>query len=451
MGRCPTITGAAAWLGVALLVGAAVCCRETRGQEAIQFSRDVAPILLQHCTSCHNAKKAEGSYRVDTFAELLKPGDSGLVPIAVESEQESELLRRLMTTDAAQRMPEGSDPLSADEIQQVRRWLEAGALFDGADPQLELTYVVPAKRHPEPPVTYPLAVPVNAVAFSPAGDQVIVGGYHELTVWDAATGKLVRRIDNIGQRTYAIRSGPAGDSIAVACGQPGRSGEVRLLDWSSGQVTAVVARSADVALDVAFRPDGTQLAVAGADSQIQIVDLETMQVVSTLAGHADWVTAIGWSRDGARLVSASRDKTAKVFEANTGELLTTYAGHGAAVRGVMMSADGTHVFSAGADNQLHRWETTGGKRIAAVGLGGTGFHITGDEANLLVPSSDGRLLQMDLTKNAIATAFVGLSDWATSVAWDPPTGQVVAGSFNGEVAVWSLTDPKPTHRWVAKP
>lgn len=449
--KCPPITGALAWVGVTLLGVAAVCCGEVRSQEAIQFSRNVAPILLQHCSSCHNAKKAEGNYRVDTFAELVKPGDSGLVPVAVEGEQDSELLRRLITTDVGERMPEGSEPLSTDEIEQVRRWLAAGALFDGADPQLELTFVVPAPRHPQPPDTYPLAIPVNAVAFSPAGDQVIVGGYHELTVWDAATGKLVRRIDNIGQRTYAIRSGPAGDSIAVACGQPGRSGEVRLLDWPSGQVTAVVARSADVALDVAFRPDGTQLAVAGADSLIQIVDLETMHVVSTLAGHADWVTAIGWSRDGGRLVSASRDKTAKVFEAGTGELLTTYAGHAAAVRGVMLSADATHVFSAGADNQLHRWETIGGKRVAAVGLRGTGFHLSGDEANLLVPSSDGRLLQIDLTKNAIATAFVGLSDWATAAAWHPPTGRVVAGSFIGEVAVWGLNDSKPTHRWVAKP
>lgn len=419
--------------------------------ESILFSRDVAPILIANCTSCHNAKKAEGSYRIDTFAELLKSGDSGELPVAQQAGHVSELLRRLITDDESERMPEGSDSLPAAEIEIVKRWLEAGAKFDGADQDLALTFVAPPPRHPQPPKSYNVSVPVTAVAFSPDGAEVLVGGYHEITVWDASEGTLVRRIDNVGQRTFAIRPSVDGKLIAVACGEPGRSGEVRLIDFATGEVTAVVARATDVALDVAFRPDGAQLAVAGADSLIQIVDLKTMQTVKTLAGHADWVTAIGWSGDGKRLVSGSRDKSAKLFEAETGELLTTYSGHGAAVRGVMMSADGKHVFSSGADKQLHRWEATGGKRIAVVGLGGEGFHITGNETTLFVPSSDTRLLQIDLAKNAVDKAFAGLTDWAMTSDWHRETGQVVAGAYSGEVAVWSIADAVAVSRWVAKP
>lgn len=436
---------------ISAILAAVLCSYAASADQPILFSRDVAPIFIQNCTSCHNAKKAEGSYRIDTFAELLKPGDSGESPVALEAGHESELLRRLTTADAFERMPEGSDSLPADEIDVIRRWLDEGAKFDGTDQDLELTFVVPAKRHPAPPASYRLPVPVNAVAFSPEGDQVIVGGYHELSIWDAATGMLVRRIDNIGQRTFAIRTSPASNQIAVAGGQPGSNGEVRLLDFASGEVTAVVARSTDVALDVAFRPDGNQIAVAGADSLIHIVDLETKQTVQTLAGHADWVTAVGWSSDGQRLVSASRDKSAKVFEVKTGELLATYAGHGAAVRGVLMSGDGTQVFSVGADNQLHRWEASSGKRINAVALGGEGFHITGSESTLWVPVSDGRLLQIDLTKNAVDRAFVGLSDWVLAADWNPQTDQVVAGAYNGEVAFWRLDDAAALNRWVAKP
>ena len=423
----------------------------TRADESVLFSRDVAPILIENCTSCHNAKKAEGSYRIDTFAELLKPGDSGELPIAKEAGHVSELLRRLITDDEGERMPEGSDPLPADQIEIVKRWLEAGAKFDGADQDLALAFVAPPPRHPQPPKSYNVTVPVTAVAFSPDGGEVLVGGYHEITVWDASEGTLVRRIENVGQRTFAIRPSADGKLIAVACGEPGRSGEVRLIDFVTGEVTAVVARSTDVALDVAFRPDGAQLAVAGADSLIQVVDLSTMQTVRTLAGHADWVTAIAWSGDGKRLVSGSRDKSAKLFEAETGELLTTYSGHGAAVRGVMMSADGKHGFSSGADKQLHRWEATGGKRVAVVALGGEGFHITGNESTLFIPSSDSRLLQIDLTKNSVDKAFVGLTDWAMASDWHRETGQVVAGAYSGEVAVWSIADAVAVSRWIAKP
>lgn len=442
---------------VGAIFGSSLAAVSANADQPIVFSRDVAPILVENCTSCHNAKKAEGNYRIDTYAELLKPGDSGELPISKSVEaanvdgHESELLRRLITEDVGERMPEGSDPLLPAQIDIIRRWLAEGANFDGADQDLELSFVAPPKRYPEPPASYHVTLPVTAVAFSPDGGEVIVAGYHEITIWDANEGTLVRRIDNLGQRIFAIRASQDGTQLAVACGQPGKSGEVRLIDFTTGGVTAVVARSTDVALDVAFSPDGQKLAVCGADSLIHIVDLQTKQTVRTLAGHADWVTAVGWSSDSKRLVSASRDKSAKVFEAETGELLTTYSGHGAAVRGVMMSADGKHVFSSGADKQLHRWEATGGKRIAVVGLGGEGFHITGNESTLFVPSSDGRLLQIDLAKNAVDKAFVGLKDWAMAADWHRETGQVVAGSYAGEIALWSIADAVVANRWIAKP
>jgi len=179
--------------------------------------------------------------------------------------------------------------------------------------------------------------------------------------------------------------------------------------------------------------------------------LQTLQTVRTLAGHADWVTAVAWSNDGKRLVSGSRDKSAKVFDAETGDLLTSYQGHGAAVRGVKMSPDGLHVFSSGSDKQLHRWEATGAKRIAAVPLGGEGYRVNGNDTTLFIPSSDKRLVQVDLAKNAVDKAFVGLTDWVMACDWHRETGQVVGGSFSGEIAVWNIADGVMVNRWAAKP
>lgn len=424
---------------------------DAAAEAPVSFRADVAPILLDNCVSCHSAKKAEGGYRIDTFAELQKAGDSGEAPIDAAQEHAGELVRRMITDDESERMPEGTDPLPAESIAILKRWVAAGATFDGPNPDEALAFVVPPPRHIDPPQSYPMSVPVTAVAFSPDGNQLLVGGYHEITVWNIADGSLVRRIPNIGQRVFAITPSPDGATLAVACGEPGRSGEVRLIDFASGEVRGVVARSTDVALDVAYRPGSTQFAVASADSLVRIIDSQTLETVRTLAGHADWVTAVAWSPDGTRLISASRDKSAKVFESDSGELLTSYGGHGAAVRGVMFSADGTHAFSSGTDNQLHRWEVVGGKRIAAVPLGGEGYRISGTDAAVFVPSGDHRVLQIDLASNAIGKAFVGLTDWALAEAVHPASGRIAGGAFNGEVAVWDLATGDAIHRWQAKP
>ncbi len=430
-----------------------VCCLGTvHADEPVSFRRDVAPLLLENCVACHSAKKAEGGYRVDTYADLLKPGDSGELPFGGEGDHAGEFLRRLITDDESERMPAESDALAAEPIRLITTWIAEGAKFDGPDPNELLAFVVPPPRYPDPPVHYSAAVPVIAIAFSPDGSQLLVGGYHEITVWNVADGVLSRRLPNLGQRVFALAFSPDGTMLAAACGEPGRGGEVRLVDFASGEVKAVVARSTDVALDVAFRPNTSQLAVASADSVIRIIDTGTLETVRTLASHADWVTAVAWSPDGARLASASRDKSAKVFDAETGELLTSYTGHGSAVRGVLFTADGQHLLSAGTDNHLHRWEAVGGKRIASVALGGEGFRpIAGGDGLALVPVADKRLLQIDLSTNAVARAFTGLGDWTLSAAWHAGTGRVAAGAFNGEVRIWNAADAQPSQNWLAKP
>lgn len=419
---------------------------------SISFRRDVAPILVEHCVACHSAKKAEGGYRIDNFAELSKPGDSGIETLGNPENGAGELLRRLVTEDESERMPAESPPLPAEQVEVIRQWLAAGASFDAPDPNEALSFVIPPPRYPAPPKHYPQALPVTAIAFSPDGTQLLVGGYHEITVWDVRDGSLQRRLTNLAQRTFALMFSPDGKQLAVAGGEPGRSGEVRLVDWNRGEVTAVLGRSADVALDLAFRPGTHQLAIASADSLIRIVDTETLEPIRTLASHADWVTAVAWSPDGNRLVSASRDKSAKVFDGDSGELLTSYQGHGAAVRGVIVSADSQHALSSGADNQLHRWELAGGKRIAVISLGGEGFRLVrADEGFILAPVADKRLLQIDLAKNAVERTFTGLSDWPQTAAWHEPTSQVAAGDYAGRIKVWPLDAPTGGVDWLPQP
>lgn len=446
--------------GILLLMPRVVCADEG----SVSFKRDVAPVLLANCVACHDAKKAEGGYRIDTFTELSKPGDSGVLPLEVSKDEGTELLRRLTTEDQFERMPAETDALNASEIKLVADWIEQGAEFDGDDPDMRLTFVIPAREYPPAPTIYPAPLQVTALAFSSASNLIYSGGYHEILVWDA-DGNLQHRIGNVGQQTFAIGFPPeqaettdnkavsaAGNrQFVVASGSPGFGGDVRLIDVATDQVTAVLARCDDVILDLAFRPDGKKLAIAAADKTIRIVDMKTQQVEQTLLSHADFVTAIAWSKDGTKLVSASRDKSAKVFNAENGQLLISYQGHRNAVRGVLVLPDGKQVVSTGNDNKLHRWNISDAKKIAEVAIGGEGYRIAAAENCVLIPSSDKRLVKVDLGKNQITTEFKGHGDWVLCSAVHPDQSKVVTGSHDGEIRVWNLADGTLLSHWFAQP
>src|SRR3954469_3416895 len=167
----------------------------------VSFKNEVGPILVERCATCHNAEKNKGAYRVDSFETMMKSGESKKPPIVPERAGESHLYQLITSADEDERMPAKGERLSAGQISAIEKWIAQGAKFDGADRAAPLVSLVPLSGHPQSPEKYPRPVPIMALAFSPDGNELAAGGYHEITLWEAATGKLTGRIGNIAQRT----------------------------------------------------------------------------------------------------------------------------------------------------------------------------------------------------------------------------------------------------------
>lgn len=432
--------------------------------EPVSFRNEIAPILLENCTSCHGPKKAEGGYRLDSFVQLQKAGDSGILPLAkpqgaspasqtnpVDANNHPELLRRLVTTVASERMPAEREALNSQAIELISRWQAEGSKFDGEDPQLPLFELVPAKTYPAAPENYRTALPITAIGFTPDGSQVIAAGYHELTVWDAAGGKLVRRVGNLPERIQSMDWSSDQKTLAVAGGSPGHIGEVRLVNWESGQVTKSFGRASDIVQVVRFQLAGNLIATGNSDGTVRWYDLSDSHLVRSVASHADIVNDIAWSPDGKRLASASRDKTAKVFIVENAELVATYSAHADTVTGICFNDGDKEVTTIGGDKKLHRWQIEDGKNLAKTDLAGLPTRLHRSGANLLISLNSKSLQQVELATSKMVRKQDGHSGWITSVASHTASGRVASGGLDGEIRLWKLEDGSAIGNWIGKP
>src|SRR5438093_4287761 len=239
----------------------------------LSFTNDIAPIFVQKCLTCHGPEKSKGGYRLDTFEALLKLGSSKEPSVAPGNAPASKLFQLITASDEEDRMPQKNEPLAAPEIARIQRWIGEGAKFDGPDPKALLIAIIPPIPQPDPPAAYVRPAPITALAFSPDGAELAASGYHEITLWDASNGNLLRRIKNVAQRTLSLAYQPHGSLLAAASGTPGKIGEVKLFAAATGALVKAVATSADSMLAVAFSPDGSKLAAGGADNTIRIIDV----------------------------------------------------------------------------------------------------------------------------------------------------------------------------------
>jgi len=415
----------------------------------ISFSRHVAPILAQRCVACHNTRSPGGRLNLDSFAALLKGGESGE---AVSAHKSAESLLVSMIEDGS--MPKDADPLSPAEIAIVKQWIDVGAPLDaGVTLTADLFDVMPEQTQPLPPGEYRVAIPVTAVAFSPDGSQLASSGYHEVLVWNAADSSLIRRISNVAERIYDLEFSADGNTLAVAAGTPGQLGELKLFSAADGQLIRTLVRARDAIFALSFSPDGQHLACAGADRSINVVKVANGTEVLRIEDHADWVMDVNWSPNGQRLVTSSRDKTCKVFEAATGNPVITFSGHGEPVYSAAFLADSTSVVSGGSDRKLRIWNSGDAKEVRAIGgFGGDVFRIQILPGDLILSACGDRAVhEHKAADGALLRKMEGHQDWVYTLSANPGRKLIASGSYDGEIRVWNSEDGSMTTSFIAIP
>ncbi len=110
--------------------------------QPVDYTRDIEPVLRQHCYECHGSTRARARLRLHAPDLILKGGSHGPVVLPGKS-GESELIRRILSDDPDDRMPLDADPLPAATVALLRQWVDQGAPL----PPVAATVATPIQEH----------------------------------------------------------------------------------------------------------------------------------------------------------------------------------------------------------------------------------------------------------------------------------------------------------------
>jgi mono/diheme cytochrome c family protein len=94
----------------------------------VRFNRDIRPIMSDTCFKCHGPGTRKAGLRLDLRDKALKQTESGVTPIVPGKPDESEVVRRVLSTEQDEIMPPpGSHKtLTAEQKALIRLWVAQG-------------------------------------------------------------------------------------------------------------------------------------------------------------------------------------------------------------------------------------------------------------------------------------------------------------------------------------
>src|SRR5207248_2168198 len=90
----------------------------------VDFKRDIFPIFIKRCTECHGPDQQKSKLRLDNKADAFRGGKSDKPAILPGKSSESEIIRRVTTTDPDDVMPNKGERLTPEQITLLKSWID---------------------------------------------------------------------------------------------------------------------------------------------------------------------------------------------------------------------------------------------------------------------------------------------------------------------------------------
>ena len=324
------------------------------------------------------------------------------------------------------------------------------------------------------PTRFAAGSTVEAVTYAPGGKVLATGhGDNTIRLWDAVTGKELRRLVGHADRVTGLAFSPDGKLLASRGGFVAfNDNSIRLWDVATGKELRRFGRttsnpprshygSTAWAFAVVFSPDGKLLASGAgdpgkSDGTVHLWSVADGKEQRALKGHAGFVRAFAFAPHGKTLASAGADGKVILWSVATGKQQRSLQAHKGEAWSVAFSPDGRTLASAGTDQRVRLWEVATGKDfrvlkclnpVKAVGFSPEGRTLAWADHNVirLLDLRDGKAGERRLGGRGFGVSWLSFAPDSRTLAalgegedyvlplWDVATGKALSPREGGHL------------------
>ena len=287
---------------------------------------------------------------------------------------------------------------------------------------------------------------VAQVRYSRDGKKLATISRDAVILWDARSGKELRRLRHRSDAAYMTRLmtlafSPDGDEIAAA-------DTSRVYIWEVGTGLELLSFPIEAEpvfqhLHIQYSPDGEKLAVT-AELNVLLYDTTTGARTDKLMAedHRAVFTGLCWTPDGTHLLASTLHPAVVAWHVESGKLVRRFEGQdaNAFANGPTMSTDGKTLLAAtGAIVDL--WDFASGDHLKSIVLDADYIHtlvLSADNKTVIVGSQDGMIRVVDVESGKLRRKIDGRLWIGRSLAVSPDFNTVAIGAVFPTIRQWNI-------------